>query len=166
MAAYRQLRAPSHSSIVVLTAGPDVIQAAVESGAAGFLRKPFDLGELEAIVQRFLAPAPARPFGKHAAMEADRQRRLRQLRQEAQRLRDEVAANGEGIRRLLATEAQRSLSAEEASQVRVFRQQGERLRLELQALWQEFEAIRQTKAQPRPPGGEAMTRALGNPRLP
>jgi DNA-binding response OmpR family regulator len=164
MAAYRQLRAPTHTPIVVVTAGPDVIQAAVENGATGFLHKPFDLGELEAIVRRFLAPVPTRVLEKHTAREAERQRRLRQLRQEARRLRDEVAANGEGIRQLLAVESQRSLSADETAQVRVFREQGERLRLELQTLWQEFEAIRQTKVQQRPPGG--MTRALASPRLP
>jgi two-component system, chemotaxis family, chemotaxis protein CheY len=53
--AYRDLpgrKAP----IIVLTANEDVVSAAVEIDAAGFLRKPFSLDELEDIVSRFTAP--------------------------------------------------------------------------------------------------------------
>jgi len=50
--AYRLMVGPA-APIVVVTGEDDVVAAAVEIGAAGFLRKPFDLDELCDMVGRF-----------------------------------------------------------------------------------------------------------------
>jgi DNA-binding response OmpR family regulator len=59
--AYRDLPGEK-APIVVLTASDDVVNAAVEIDAAGFLRKPFSLDELEDIVSRFAAPTVDGPI--------------------------------------------------------------------------------------------------------
>jgi CheY-like chemotaxis protein len=50
---YRELP-PPHAPIVVLTA-TDAAQQAVEIDAAGFLSKPFDVGKLVELVERYAA---------------------------------------------------------------------------------------------------------------
>jgi CheY-like chemotaxis protein len=59
-AAHRRAPAP-RAPVVVLTADPDAAAHAAALGAAGHLRKPFDLGELLALVRRLAAGPPRRP---------------------------------------------------------------------------------------------------------
>lgn len=59
----RRLRAGGYRGpILVVSArpGPDLPAQAVEAGADGFVRKPFDNEELVARVRRLIAPPPAR----------------------------------------------------------------------------------------------------------
>jgi DNA-binding response OmpR family regulator len=161
VSAYRRLP-PPHAPIIVLTAGSDPVEYVEEIGAAGFLRKPFDLDELTALVNRFAArpsPRPAqrrvtrtqRAAGGAAAMRAKeaageaRKRLLLRLRDEVAKLRAAHATVLEDQRRLLAAEAARPLTAEETRQLRGLRQESERLRWELQQFWHEFEQVRQGK---------------------
>lgn len=53
--AYRQMP-PPHAPMVILTAVHEVVDAAVEVDAQGFLRRPFELAELMEIVERFCLP--------------------------------------------------------------------------------------------------------------
>ena len=46
---------PPHAPIVVLTATTHASRRAAEVGAAGFLGKPFDVGQLVALVERYAA---------------------------------------------------------------------------------------------------------------
>lgn len=52
---YRQ-EPPPHAPIVVMTAARDTKARAAEIGADDFLIKPFNLEDLLAVVQRFVAP--------------------------------------------------------------------------------------------------------------
>ena len=52
--AYRQTP-PPHAPIVVMTAARNAEQRAAEIGAAGFLGKPFEIGELVELVERYAA---------------------------------------------------------------------------------------------------------------
>ena len=52
-AAYRMLPAP-HAPIVLVTGQTDVVDNVEQIGACGFLKKPFDLGELIQTVERFV----------------------------------------------------------------------------------------------------------------
>jgi DNA-binding response OmpR family regulator len=159
VSAYRRLP-PPHAPIIVLTAGDDAVGYVEEIGAAGFLRKPFDLEELTALVNRFAAQPATRPAGTGEARavprppaarpkegaESVRKRRLLRLRDEVTHLRSTHATVRENLRRLLEAETTRPLTADETRQVRTLRQESERLRWELQHLWQEFEQVRQGNA--------------------
>jgi two-component system, chemotaxis family, chemotaxis protein CheY len=59
-AAYRRAPAP-RAPVVVVTADPDAEAYAAALGAAGHLRKPFDLDALLALVRRLTARPPRRP---------------------------------------------------------------------------------------------------------
>jgi len=157
-AAYRRLP-PPHAPIVVLTAGDDPVEYVEEIGAAGFLRKPFDLDEIADLVSRFAGrplPAKAAPAarpspaaGGAAAMRAKeaaeqtRKRLLLRLRDEVIQLRATHEHVREEHRQLLEVEATRRLTTEEAQRLRRLRLESERLRWELKQLWQDFEQVRQ-----------------------
>jgi CheY-like chemotaxis protein len=52
---YRALP-PPHAPIVVVSAAAEIVNAALQASASGFLRKPFDLDELTQTVRTFVRP--------------------------------------------------------------------------------------------------------------
>jgi DNA-binding response OmpR family regulator len=163
--AYRELP-PPHAPIVVITAMGDVVDAAVEINAHGFLRKPFDVQELLEIVERFFPtngpvspevpaasaapPAAAPPTSAMVTPPANttptanatgRYRPyLERVRQEIGEVQASLASVQPQVRELAEIEESRRLQLEEAQRLRTLRWESERLSLQLQRLRQEFAA--------------------------
>ena len=79
---------------------------------------------------------------KDASAKEVRRRRLRRLRGEVGRIREELPRLQETLRELSVVESQRRLGADEAQRVTTLRRQCEALRLELKLFREEFEQLR------------------------
>ena len=68
LALCRELRAsPATATIPLILMSAVRTRQAAESGADAFLAKPFDLDELEVLVQHWLAASPRERDGRHVA---------------------------------------------------------------------------------------------------
>jgi two-component system, chemotaxis family, chemotaxis protein CheY len=152
---YRSTPAP-RAPIVVLTAAADVVAAAIEAGAQGFLRKPFDLQELEDIVARMVTtheppaalevPTEASSAGlkvkpENARWEAERHRLLARMLQEVTHLQQVLRRLQDSSSELHELENQRPLTPEERRHGTNLGIECTAVRLQLEVLRKEFNDI-------------------------
>jgi CheY-like chemotaxis protein len=158
--------------LLVFTAEPGMAAArhAEQLKAAGFLTKPFDLGDLVAAVERCAARAGTEESreteGTGEAGEAGRavlqpqwlrapkpaqedirhQQRVTRLRTHLDRLQREMGEVRQGVAQVAEIEAGRHLTRDEARWAARLRLESERLRLELQELRHEFYRLKDERA--------------------